>query len=128
MRIFGSILSAVFSGGASETSNSDLVGSPSIAVAALPRPPDPWQPVDVDSVLTRLAAHKKENLDWRASIVDLLKTLDLDSSLAARKELARELHYAGEMSDTATMNAWLHKHVMIKLAQHGGKVSEQLLA
>jgi hypothetical protein len=132
MSIFGTIMTAIFAGGAksqtTETSNTDTVGSPPIAASTLPRPSGPWQPADVDSVLTRLAGQKKENLDWRASIIDLLKALDLDSSLAARKELARELHYAGEISDTAAMNTWLHKQVMIKLAQHGGKVPEQLLA
>jgi hypothetical protein len=128
MSIFGNVMSAIFSGGtkgpAIEASNT--VVSPATAGAATPSS-DAWHLVDVDAVLTRLAGHKKEKLDWRASIVDLMKVLDLDSSLAARKELARELHYAGDMSDPAAMNVWLHQQVMLKLAQHGGKVSDRLL-
>ena len=79
-------------------------------------------------ILTKLAAEKKEKLDWRRSIVDLMKLLDLDSSLSARKELAQELHYSGDMNDSAAMNVWLHKQVMQKLAENGGKVPEELKA
>ena len=79
-------------------------------------------------VLTKLLAEKKEKLDWRHSIVDLMKLLDLDSSLSARKELAQELHYSGDMNDSAAMNVWLHKQVMQKLAENGGKVPEELKA
>jgi len=77
-------------------------------------------------VLTKLAKESKEKLEWRTSIVDLMKLLQLDSSLAARKELAHELHYTGTTSDSAAMNVWLHKQVMIKLAENGGKVPEAL--
>jgi hypothetical protein len=80
----------------------------------------------VAAVLTELAAHNKEKLDWRRSIVDLMKLLDLDSSLAARKELAKELHYSGSPDDSAAMNVWLHKQVMQKLAENGGKVPDDL--
>ncbi len=73
-----------------------------------------------------MAAHNKEKLDWRRSIVDLMKLLSLDSSLAARRELAEELHYSGDKNDSATMNIWLHKAVMQKLAENGGKVPEEL--
>jgi HEAT repeat protein len=76
--------------------------------------------------MDKLAAQSKEKLDWRRSIVDLMKLLDLDSSLAARKQLAEELHYAGDMKDSASMNIWLHKQVMIKLAENGGKVPDEL--
>jgi hypothetical protein len=82
--------------------------------------------VDVEAVLTRFAAQKKEKLDWRRSIVDLMKLLDLDSSLSARKQLAQELHYTGDTDDTAAMNIWLHKQVMRKLAENGGKVPDDL--
>jgi hypothetical protein len=82
--------------------------------------------VDVAGILTNLAAEKKEKLDWRKSIVDLMKLLDLDSNLSARKELAQELHYSGDMNDSASMNVWLHKQVMRKLAENGGKVPEEL--
>jgi hypothetical protein len=77
-------------------------------------------------VLTNLAARKGQQLDWRKSIVDLMKLLDLDSSLAARKELANELNYTGDTSDSASMNVWLHKKVMSKLAASGGKVPDDL--
>ncbi len=82
--------------------------------------------VDVEAVLTDLAAKKGQKLDWRRSIVDLMKLLDLDSSLDARKELAKELNYTGDTSDSATMNVWLHKQVMAKLAASGGKVPDDL--
>ena len=82
--------------------------------------------VDVEAVLTKLASQNKEKLDWRRSIVDLMKLLNLDSSLAARKELAKELHYDGNTNDSAAMNVWLHKQVMTKLAENGGKVPASL--
>ena len=82
--------------------------------------------VDVAAVLGALAAKSKEKLDWRKSIVDLMKLLNLDSSLSARKELAQELHYTGDMNDSAGMNIWLHKQVMQKLAENGGKVPDEL--
>jgi hypothetical protein len=83
--------------------------------------------VDVDAVLTKLAAANKEKLDWRHSIVDLMKLLNLDSSLTARKQLATELHFTGNENDSATMNIWLHQQVMQKLAENGGKVPADLL-
>ena len=83
--------------------------------------------VDVDAALTKLAAANKEKLDWRHSIVDLMKLLNLDSSIAARKELAKELHYTGDTNDSAKMNVWLHAQVMQKLAENGGKVPADLL-
>ena len=86
----------------------------------------PATPVDVGAVLRDLAAKSTERLDWQHSIVDLMKLLDLDSSLNARKELATELHYTGDMNDSASMNIWLHKQVMQKLAENGGKVPDDL--
>ena len=82
--------------------------------------------VDVTAVLNGLAASNKEKLDWKRSIVDLMKLLGLDSSLGARKQLATELGYKGDMNDSATMNIWLHKQVMQKLAANGGKVPDDL--
>ena len=82
--------------------------------------------VDVEAVLKDLASKNKEKLDWRNSIVDLMKLLNLDSGLSARKELANELNYTGNTQDTAAMNIWLHKQVMIKLAENGGKVPNSL--
>jgi hypothetical protein len=82
--------------------------------------------VDVAAVLTDLASKNTEKLDWRNSIVDLMKLLKLDSGLSARKELAKELNYTGDMNDSAKMNVWLHKQVMVKLAENGGKVPDSL--
>jgi hypothetical protein len=84
--------------------------------------------VDVAAVLTELAGNNKEKLDWRKSIVDLMKLLNLDSSLSARKELAKELQYTGDTNDSAAMNIWLHKQVMIKLAENVGKEPDSLKA
>jgi hypothetical protein len=77
-------------------------------------------------VLDGLASKRKERLDRKHSIVDTMKLLDMDSSLSARKELANELHYSGDTNDSAAMNIWLHKQVMQKLAENGGKVPEDL--
>ena len=77
-------------------------------------------------MLDGLAAKNAQKLDWRHSIVDMMKLLDMDSSLSARKELAGELHYTGDTNDSAALNVWLHKQVMQKLAQNGGKVPEEL--
>lgn len=83
--------------------------------------------VDVAQHLESLASQHSEQLNWRTSIVDLLKLLGLDSSLASRKELANELHYTGSTEDSAAMNTWLHAQVMKKLAENGGKVPADLL-
>jgi hypothetical protein len=84
-------------------------------------------PVDVAVILTKLASENKEKLDWKHSIVDLMKLVGMDSSLSARKILAAELHYTGDTNDSASMNIWLHKQVMKKLAENGGKVPADLL-
>lgn len=90
---------------------------------ATPTPAAPAQPVDVEAVLTqKLAAKGNPDLNWRTSIVDLMKALDLDSSLENRKELATELGYTGEKDGSAEMNIWLHKRVMAELAKNGGNV------
>ena len=86
----------------------------------------PAQQVDVEEVLTNMQNQSGQQLNWRTSIVDLLKLLNLDSSLQARKQLAAELNYTGDTNDSASMNIWLHKQVMTKLAQNGGKVPADL--
>lgn len=86
----------------------------------------PAAQVDVPAVLAELAQQNGQGLNWRSSIVDLMKLLGLDSSLANRKELAQELGYSGNTEDSAAMNIWLHKQVMRKLAENGGKVPEDL--
>lgn len=86
----------------------------------------PAQTIDVAAVLDGLSEKTSEELDWRVSIVDLMKLLSLDSSLSARKELAKELHYEGNMNDSGAMNIWLHKQIMRKLAENGGKLPDKL--
>ena len=87
----------------------------------------PQGPVDVAGILDGMAANHGEKLDWKHSIVDLMKLIGMDSSLGERKELAKELGYTGDTNDSAKMNMWLHKEVMRKLAQNGGKVPQDLL-
>jgi len=82
--------------------------------------------VDVEKMLDDMAGKASEKLNWKTSIVDLMKLLGLDSSLAARKELAQELHYTGDTNDSAAMNIWLHRQVMNKVAANGGKVPADL--
>lgn len=101
------------------------VASPASATTAATAPA---QQVDVAAVLNGLAAKNSEKLDWRHSIVDLMKLVGMDSSLSARKELADDLHYSGDKSDSASMNLWLHKEVLKKLSENGGKVPSELLS
>ena len=84
----------------------------------------PVAQVDVEAILNNMSG--ASGLNWRTSIVDLLKLLSLDSSLASRKELAQELNYTGDMGDSASMNIWLHRQVMNKVAANGGKVPADL--
>jgi len=83
---------------------------------------------DVNGYLNGLRAESKEKLDWTVSIVDLMKLVGMDSSLGARKELAKELGYSGDTADSAKMNIWLHKQVMQQIAKHGGKLPDELVA
>jgi hypothetical protein len=135
MSIFGNIMSAIF-----KSASPAATAPPSVPASAPPPSTTPVQGstgaatatatlerVDVAAVLTKLAEHE-DQLDWRRSIVDLMKLLNLESSLAARKQLARELHYTGDISDSASMNVWLHRQVMQKLADNGGKVPANLMA
>lgn len=100
--------------------------APGAATGAMPPPAAPMAQVDVEVILNNMAVSAGQPLNWRSSIVDLLKLLNLDSSLQARKELAQELHYTGDTSDSASMNIWLHRQVMNKLAANGGKVPADL--
>ena len=84
--------------------------------------------VDVAAILNDLAKKNPEKLDWQRSIVDLMKLVGMDSSFTARKQLAAELRYSGDPNDSASMNIWLHKAVLTKLAENGGKVPQQLLS
>ena len=92
------------------------------------RPQTRFSRTDVEAILQKLAADAREDLDWRKSIVDLMKLLKLDSGLGARKQLAQELGYTSTLDGSAEMNIWLHKQVMTKLAESGGKVPDSLKA
>jgi len=131
MSIFGKIMSTIFGtseAGATPHAGASATGTPSAGGAAAPAggAAKPMATVDVAANLDALAKASKEKFDWRKSIVDLMKLLKLDSSLGSRKELAKELNYTGDMNDSATMNVWLHKQVMTKLAANGGKVPDDL--
>ncbi|SPS01683.1 DUF3597 domain-containing protein [Cupriavidus taiwanensis] len=86
----------------------------------------PLSGVDVEAIMDRMAQQSGQTLNWRTSIVDTMKALGIDSSLEHRKELARELHYSGDMDDSAAMNVWLHKRLMQELAANGGKLPKEL--
>jgi hypothetical protein len=116
MSVFGSIMGAIFGHASAQAS---------VPPTAAPSAP-PAQTVDVAAIIDKAAAAKGEKLAWRTSIVDLMKALNLDSSLTARKELAKELRYTGDTNDSATMNVWLHKQIMGKLAANGGKLPSDI--
>jgi hypothetical protein len=136
MSIFTKIKDAIFGNkAAANTPNSppptaSRTPSASSGTAAAPSKPAqaPAQPVvDVEAVLEKMAAGNSQKLNWRTSIVDLMKLVGMDSSFENRKELARELGYTGDPGDSAAMNIWLHKRVMKELAAHGGKVPPNML-
>jgi hypothetical protein len=123
MSIFGKIMSAIFGTSASATPASGGAAAPTSGGATPAGGSSaPAKTVDVAPILDKAVAAKGEKLAWRTSIVDLMKALDVDSSLTARKELAHELGYTGDTNDSATMNIWLHKQMMSKLAANGGKL------
>jgi 3-oxoacyl-ACP reductase-like protein len=149
MSVFGSIVSAIFgskhatgvaqasiTGGAAPSPSKPATAgaAPSAGSAAAASPaasaasPTPISRAEVEAILQKIATDVKEDLDWKRSIVDLMKLLKLDSSLGARKQLAQELGYTGAPDGSAEMNVWLHKQVMTKLAESGGKVPESLRA
>jgi hypothetical protein len=147
MSVLGDIISKIFSHASAAPAASPAAGAPASSSAPASQPPaapdaspapastsaaasasKPAAPVDVTAILDKLAAQSKEKLDWRHSIVDMMKLLNLDSSLGARKHLAEELHYTGNTNDSASMNVWLHGQVMTKLAENGGVVPNDLKA
>src|SRR6201991_3753539 len=127
MSIFGKIMNAVFgtkaeaapAGGGAASGTGSSAGSSTGSSA-------PAATVDVAPILDKAVAAKGEKLEWRPSIVDLMKALDIDSSFSARKELAKELGYTGDSNDSASMNIWLHKQIMAKFAANGGKLPPQI--
>jgi Domain of unknown function (DUF3597) len=136
MSIFGKIMSAILGGSAHATpasapsggaaASTGAAAGSSSATASSAATAAPGQTVDVAAIVDKAAAASGEKLAWRTSIVDLMKALKIDSSLAARKELAKELGYTGDTNDSASMNIWLHKQVMAKLAANGGKLPPEI--
>ena len=128
MSIFGSLMNKIFGRGeeahpvapATPAPVTGGIGTMTTAGAAT-------AVVDVEAVLEGLAAKNPQKLNWRTSIVDLMKLVGMESNLVQRQELARELGYTGNMSDSASMNIWLHKQVLRKLADNGGKIPSNLL-
>ena len=134
MGLFNNLMSKIFghatSTAAATTQTQSTPGAPEQAQApAAPAATVAAPPVvDVTAILNDLAKKNPEKLDWKRSIVDLMKLVGMDSSFTARKQLAAELHYSGDPNDSAAMNIWLHKEVMKKLAENGGKVLQELLS
>jgi len=144
MSVFGSIMSKIFHhpqaaqaqgqpqvaaqspAAAAQSPAAAAQASAASATAQAPAAATPAPAVDVEAVLQAMAQDSGQTLDWRHSIVDLMKLLSIDPSLANRKQLAAELGYAGDTSDSAAMNIWLHKQVMAKLAENGGLVPDSL--
>jgi Domain of unknown function (DUF3597) len=127
MSIFGKIMSAIFGtkadaapAGGGTTAGSSAPSAPGGSAAA------PAATVEVAPILDAAVKAKGEKLEWRTSIVDLMKALDIDSSFTARKELAKELGYTGDSNDSASMNIWLHKQIMTKFAANGGRLPPEI--
>jgi hypothetical protein len=140
MSIFGTIMSKIFgtkpadaaetapAAGAAPSAAEAVAQAGSAASGAVASAAAAISNVDVATMLDGLAEKADQELNWRVSIVDLMKLLGLDSSLAHRKELAKELHYTGDTGDSAKMNVWLHEQVIAKLAANGGKTPQDLLS
>ena len=129
MSIFSAIKNAIFGHEAAAAPASSP--APASPPASAPKPAAttaaPSQPVDIAAVMEQYVKRSRQQLNWRTSIVDLLKALGIDSSLQNRKALAEELGFDGDNADSAAMNVWLHKRVMQKLAENGGKVPADIL-
>ena len=144
MSIFGKLVSAIF--GSSHAAEPAPTPAPTSWSPSAPRPASPAAPTssptagapaatgkpmsraELEELIKKTASAQQEELNWRESIVDLMKLFKLDSSLGARKELAKELGYTGALDGSSEMNVWLHRQVMTKLAESGGKVPEKLKA
>jgi 3-oxoacyl-ACP reductase-like protein len=137
MSIFGTIVNKLFGKAKPDQPPPAVEPTPDPAVAlaaaqaaapdAAPAPA-PLADVDVAAVMDQLVSESGQTLNWRVSIVDTMKALGVDSSLDHRKQLATELKYSGDMNDSASMNIWLHKQVMVALAANGGKLPPDLAA
>jgi len=133
MSILGRIIGSIFgraeaAPAAAQGGMKEAATAAAAAMAAAAPQVQALSAVDLVALMESKAAAAGQKLNWRTSIVDLMKLLNLDSSLAARKELATELGYTGDMNDSATMNIWLHKQVMKKVAENGGQVPADLLS
>ena len=142
MSVLGKIMSSVFGSHIDATAGAGGTGAPGVpadtsaaasadstSAASTPAsaaPVAPPQSVDVAAILDKAVAAHHEKMEWRTSIVDMMKALDIDASLAARKQLAKELGYTGDSNDSASMNVWLHKQVMAKLAANGGRLPPEI--
>ena len=135
MSIFGTIMNKIFHHDAAPAApaadgrtRAPTTGlTPDAGGAGAAAAPTPMSAVDVKAVLTNIASTYNHPVNWQYSIVDLMAILGIDNSLAQRKALAGELGYTGDTNDSATMNTWLHKEVMRKLAENGGQVPADLL-
>ncbi len=130
MGIFSSIKDAIFGHAAAPAPAAEAApaAAPADAAPAVAAAAAPAAPVDVEAIMDKLSDDQGGDLNWRTSIVDLMKLLGLDSSLDHRKQLAEELKFDGDTDDSASMNIWLHKHVLTELAANGGKVPADLTA
>ncbi|MGA7487274.1 MAG: DUF3597 domain-containing protein [Xanthobacteraceae bacterium] len=145
MSIFGSIVSAIFGSKHAAESQPTTAPTGTPSASAAPKTPagsstaksaapagapasagQPMSRPELEALIAKIVAGQGEKLEWRQSIVDLMKALKLDSSLGARKQLAKELGYTGALDGSAEMNVWLHRQVMVRLADSGGKVPESL--
>ncbi|WP_322093209.1 DUF3597 domain-containing protein [Paraburkholderia bannensis] len=131
MSIFGDIVNKLFHKAKPDETPPAVEPTPDPAAAQAAAPdaapaPAPLSDVDVAAVMDQLVSESGQTLNWRVSIVDTMKALGVDSSLDHRKQLAQELKYSGDMSDSASMNIWLHKQVMAALAANGGKLPADL--
>ena len=128
MNVFGKIMSKIFGKKEAPTATSPADSAAmGVPVSTVVTTESSTNVVDVQAILEGMAAESKQKLNWRTSIVDLMKLVGMESSLAERRELADELGYTGDQTDTATMNMWLHKQVLKKLAENGGTVPADLL-
>ncbi|WP_292065457.1 DUF3597 domain-containing protein [Brevundimonas sp. UBA7664] len=122
MSILGNILGKIF-----KKRDATPTAAPAPSAAPTPAPtaaPAAAAPVDVDGILDFMNEQRDQKLNWRTSIVDLMKLTGMDSTLAERKELANELGYTGDTSDTASMNIWLHKQVIARIRADGGQIRD----
>ena len=126
MSILGNILGKIFKRRetATPTAAPAPTAAPTTTTTTFAPAPAAAQPVDVDGILDFMSEQRDQKLNWRTSIVDLMKLTGMDSTLAERKELAGELGYTGDTSDTASMNIWLHRQVIQRIKDNGGQIRD----